>query len=88
MLETHTTGSPFTVGSCSNCANPSLTYLDCDESGTLIHRCLRCDHLVRDELQAIAPERLDGYGYAVVTEGGGCGSGGCGSGGCGIRPTS
>jgi len=87
MLSEVGSAGPFVLGRCTSCAAPGLTYVDCDEEGSLLRRCLRCDDVVSVELVPIPADQLDQNGYAVVSEGGsgGCGSGGCGSGGCGIR---
>lgn len=72
----------FPIAACAPCGREVITHLDVDSGGESLRRCVHCDApLDPAGIRWVSEHDLDGLGYGVRGEGGGCGSGGCGSGG-------
>jgi len=73
----------FLFGTCQVCGKQVLTYTDFGPDGAEVRRCLSCETVVIDSLQAVTAIELQASGYGIVDaricgDGGGCAAGGCG----------
>jgi len=74
----------FFFGTCEACGKRVLTYTDFGPEGAELRRCLGCEMVVTDSLEATTAVELQANGYAIVEaracgDGGGCGAGTCGA---------
>jgi hypothetical protein len=78
----------FPVARCAICARDVLTHVHLDAAGEERRCCVHCDaELDPAELRWVSADELEGVGYEVLAEAGGCGRPDCGQGRCGAPTT-
>ena len=82
MREPSVSETSFPTARCDTCDKAVLTYVDIDDDGREMRRCVHCDGIVDAKLRWVTADELEADGYyfgAPPAKGGGCGGGGCGS---------
>jgi hypothetical protein len=83
-VDTASSTSEFPVTRCAVCEKDVLCYLDLDDEGREVARCLDCSAAAdRETLRWLDLHALEELGYGFVLPEAGCGRPDCGKGRCG-----